>query len=68
MKTFAEVVDSADALSRDEQEELIRILQSRLREERRVQLVADVKAAETEFASGKGKAAMPAEIMRRLRK
>jgi hypothetical protein len=68
MMTFDEVLDRADSMSQEEREELIRILQARLREERRAQILADVKEGEAEFAAGKCKPATPAEIMRRIRK
>jgi hypothetical protein len=68
MTTFAEVVERADSLSQDEREDLIRILQARLREERRAEILEDVKMGEAAFKAGKCKVMTPAQIMRRLRK
>lgn len=68
MTKFAEVLDSADSLSQDEREDLIRILQARLREERRAQILEDIKIGEAEYKAGKCKAMTPAQIMRRIRK
>jgi hypothetical protein len=68
MTTFAEVVERVDSLSQDEREDLIRILQARLRDERRAQILEDVKAAEAEYKAGKCKAMTPAQIMRRIKK
>jgi hypothetical protein len=67
MTTFAEVVERAHALREDEREELIRILQARQREDRRAQILEEVKAGEAEFKAGKCKVMTPAQIMR-LRK
>jgi len=61
---FAEVLEAADHLSPDEQEELIAILHRRLALAARKQLVADVQDARREFAEGKCKPATPDEIMR----
>jgi len=68
MTTFAEVVEDAHSLSQDEREELIRILQVRLREERRAQILEEVKTAESDYKAGKCKVMTPAQIMRRIRK
>jgi hypothetical protein len=68
MTTFTEVVECADSLSQNEREDLIPILQTRLREERRARVIEDVKAGEAEFKAGKCKAVTPAQIMRRLKK
>ena len=65
---FADVLEAADHLSSDEQEELIAILHRRLALAARKQLVADVQDARREFAEGKCKAATPDEIMREILK
>lgn len=66
MKTFGQVLDWADALSLEEQESLVSILQGRLREQRRAELVKAVKEARAEFKAGKGRPASPSEIMKKL--
>jgi hypothetical protein len=63
---FAEVLEAADHLSAEEQEELIAILQKRKALAARRQLVADIQDAEREFAEGKCKSATPDEIMREV--
>ena len=49
---FTDVVEAADELAVDEKEELIRILQNRLIEYRRIQLQHEVESAEHEFEQG----------------
>jgi len=66
MNRFDEVLTLADSMSQDERENLIQILESRLRDERRAQLVADVHEARREFASGNCVPATPDEIMRQI--
>jgi hypothetical protein len=51
--TFAEILESADQLPLEDQENLIVILQNRLRERRRSQRIRDVEEAQKEFAEGK---------------
>ena len=63
---FAEVLEAADHLSADEQEELIAILHRRLALAARKRLVADIQDARREFAEGKCKPATPDEIMREI--
>lgn len=50
--TFAEIVETIEALSLEEKETLIDILQHRLAESRRDQLLEDLKKAEEEFEKG----------------
>ena len=66
MKTFGQVLEEADALSPEEQESLVAILQRRLREERRAELAKDVKEARREFRSGHCLAASPGKIMKKI--
>jgi hypothetical protein len=63
---FGEVLEAADHLSAEEQEELIAILQKRKALAARRQLVVDIQDAEREFAEGKCKPATPDEIMREV--
>ena len=67
MTTFADVVERADSLSQDEREELIRILQGRLREERREQLLQDVEDSRKAVKNGVTQPASVDEIMRMTR-
>ena len=67
MSTFASTLDLADRLSLDEQEELSDTLRRRVAEKRRAELVAAVKEARAEFASGKINAAAPSAVMKMLK-
>jgi ribosome-binding factor A len=64
--TFTEIVDAADRLSEQDQENLIDILQKRLRDRRRAELVNDVREAKQEFAAGKCQAVTPAQLMEEI--
>lgn len=50
--TFAEVLETIEGLSIDEKETLVDILQHRLAEYRRNQLLKDIKSSEKEFEKG----------------
>ncbi len=50
---FADVVDAADKLSPEEQEELIDILRRRLADEGRRRIAADITQGKAEHAAGK---------------
>ena len=67
MNTFASTLDLADKLSLDEQEELSALLQRRVAEKRRTELIAAVKEARDDFAGGKVKAATPSAIMKMIK-
>lgn len=53
VKQFGEVLEAADSLSQEEQQELIDILQRRMAQEARKRLLADVAEARKEFAEGR---------------
>jgi hypothetical protein len=63
MAIFSDVVDAADLLSTEEQEELVEILRRRLAERRRAELVDEVVDARAEFAGGQARPATVDEIM-----
>ncbi len=65
---FAEVLEAADHLSQDEQEELIAILRRRLAQAERQRIIADVQEARRDFAAGRCSPATPEEIMREIMK
>ena len=65
---FGEVLEAADRLTLDEQEELIAILHRRLAQAARQRLVADVQEARREFAEGRCSPATPDELMREILK
>ncbi len=60
------VLDSAEALSFDEQEALLEILQKRLLESRRARLAKDMHEAEEEFSKGKCNAADAATLFKEI--
>ena len=66
MKSFGQVLEWADELSPEEQESLVSILQLRLREQRRAELVAAVKKARKEFRTGRCRPASPSQIMKKI--
>ena len=65
---FAEVLDAADHLSLDEQEELIAILHRRLAQAARQRLAAEIREARQEFSEGRSLPATPGELMREILK
>jgi len=66
MTKFAQVLDSTDGLAFEEQESLVEVLQRRLAEHRRAELVAVVKSAKQEFKAGRCRPATPAQIVKRI--
>jgi hypothetical protein len=66
MKTFGQVLESADELPLEEQESLVMILQRRVAEQRRAQLVEVVKEARREFKDGRCRTASADQIVKRL--
>ncbi len=66
MKSFGDVVESVETLSMEDQEELLSILQGRLCERRRAELVKEVKAARKEFRTGRCRPGLPEEILREI--
>lgn len=67
MTSFAQTVDVFEALPVDQQEDVLEVLQHRLAERRRADLIATVKQSRKEFAAGKCKPASVAAIMRRIK-
>lgn len=65
-KNFAEILDSADRLPIEEQEDLIRILQSRLRDRHRADRIRDVQEAQNEYAEGKCHPKTPQQLMKEI--
>ncbi|MFO8041471.1 MAG: hypothetical protein R6U67_18740 [Sodalinema sp.] len=65
-QNFADILDSADRLSVEEQEDLIRILQNRLRDRNRADRIRDVNEAQNEFFEGKCSPATPQELMKEI--
>ncbi len=63
---FAEILEAAEQLSLEDREDLIRILQNRLREAKRTDIVQDVKEAQQEFARGECQPVTPEELMKEI--
>jgi hypothetical protein len=64
--TFADILEAAEQLPLEDQENLIHILKNRLREQKRVELVRDVQETEQEFAQGKCQPMTPEQIMEEI--
>ena len=65
---FGEVLEAADHLSQDEQQELIAILNRRLAQANRQRLAAEIQEARQDFAEGRCLPASPDELMREILK
>jgi hypothetical protein len=61
--TFEEVLEAADRLPAEEQEIIIDILRKRIIEQRRKEIIKEVKASRTEFLQGLCRPASPGEII-----
>ena len=61
---FGDVLEAADQLSAEDQQELIAILQRRLADARRQQILADIQESRREFAAGLCKPMTPDQIIR----
>ena len=61
--TFAEILEAAEQLPLEDQENLIHILQNRLRDQKRTELFRDVQEAQQEFAQGQCQPLTPEQIM-----
>lgn len=64
--TFAEILEAANQLPAEDQENLIDILQNRLRDNRRADLVRDIQEAQQEFAEGKCQPVTPEQIIKEI--
>ena len=66
MKTFGQVLESADRLPLEEREPLVTVLQRQVAEQRRAQLVEAAKEARREFKAGRCRAAAADQIVKKL--
>ncbi len=64
--TFADLIAAAEQLPLEEQEDLVHILKTRLRDRKRAELVKDVAEAQQEFDEGKCKPMTPEQIMEEI--
>ena len=63
---FIQILEAADRLQLEDQEDLIRILQNWLRDRHRAELIKDVQESQQEFALGQCKPVTPAQLMEEL--
>lgn len=63
---FGEILEAADDLSLEDQETLVEVLKSRLRDRRRTELAKDIHEAGKEFAEGSCRPVTPDELMREI--
>ena len=61
---FGDVLEAADQLSAEDQQELIAILQRRLADARRQQILADIQESRLEYEAGLCKPMTPDQIIR----
>ena len=64
--TFAEILEAAEQLPLEDQENLIHILQNRLRDQKRTELIRDVQEAQQDFAQGQCQPLTPEQIMEEI--
>ena len=63
---FGDILEAAEQLSVEDREELIGILQNRLREEKRADVIKDVRESEEEFARGECQPVTPKQLMKEI--
>ena len=63
---FGEILEAADDLPVEDQETLLDILKSRLRDRRRAELAKDIQEAGKEFEKGSCRPVTPDELMREI--
>ena len=63
---FGDVLEAADQLSAEDQQELIAILQRRLADARRQQILADIQESRLEYEAGLCRPTTPDELMREI--
>ncbi|MEM9217079.1 MAG: hypothetical protein AAGD25_22375 [Cyanobacteria bacterium P01_F01_bin.150] len=63
---FADILEAADQLPLQDQEDLIQILENRLRAQKRAALVKDVQDAQQEFEAGECKPVTPEQLMEEI--
>ena len=64
--TFAEILEAAEQLPLEDQENLINILKNRIREQKRAGLVRDVQETQKEFDQGQCPPMTPEQIMEEI--
>ncbi len=64
--TFSDILAAADELPLQDQETLSHILQNRIREQKRADLIKDVQDAQQEFTQGKCQPMTPEQLMEEI--
>ena len=64
--TFSDILESADRLSLDEQETMVDVLNRRIIEYRRAELVKEIRDAQHEFEQDKCKPTTPSALMKEI--
>ena len=64
--TFDSLLDAIDQLPPEQQADLVEVVRKRLAVLRRQELIADVHAAESDLAAGKGERTTARDLMRDL--
>ncbi len=64
--SFADILEAVEQLPFEDREELIRILQNRLREQKRTDLIRDVRESEQEFVKSECQPVTPEQLMNEI--
>jgi hypothetical protein len=67
MNAYATTLEAVESLPYDEQESLLEVMQRRLAERRRAELIATVKQARKELTAGRVRPASATSIMCRIK-
>lgn len=63
---LADILEAAEQLSLEDREDLVRILTHRLREQKRTELIEDIRESEQEFERGECQPVTPEQLMKEI--
>ena len=63
---FDKVLEAADDLPVEDQQALVELLKSRLRDRRRAEIAKDIADAQREFSKGRCRPVQPADLIREI--
>jgi hypothetical protein len=66
IQNFGDLLDAVDNLTREEKEEFLEVLQKRLSEERREEIVREIDAARREFQAGESRPISVDDLMKEI--
>jgi hypothetical protein len=66
VKTFNDILEDADKLPLEDQEVLIDILNKRIHDDRRKEILRDIKSAQDEFSKKQCRPISPEDLMKEL--